>query len=1214
LNLIKNIYNTSLYVFLILLDIEKEIMMEYEHYYNMFRELVGRPKSSSFVQLNQSVTFQILDVVVSDTLARPDAQCARNVLTTKANEIPVSPEGNGNTIVTMFGVTQCGRSVCCHVFGFHPVCHLLCHSMDAMKAAERWLEKYNGKYWIGKEYKYNFAGFQWDESAQDRKKNLFIRITCADVSSFYNLLHLPHNLSKYHQVELIEHTGIPLYTKFYDQTQLMPFQWISVEAQNSVPSGYVSSCDIEFYTNMNAWRIETELRAPAPYLFASCDIEVFSESGEFPMKTKDSDKCFMVGMTLQRFGGTLQRNRDGTSMENSATMLHTCFVYDDTLKRDECPYKKIQGRDGTIHILRYPTERAMLEGWRDCVCIWLDADIVLWYNGFRFDLDYMAYRVIGRTPSKESCCVDARYGDKVGSRFFQFSKFVRASTPLIHQDEKSFKPDMSLYSNEYGRITMDLYDLISSREKRSSYKLDSVCQDVLKVIGGTINWKRGTDRVYGSANANFNRLIPGDSLQLAEEFYTIGSIVSDTELILKDVPIDIDADVSNFPLTGRVTKIELSPHEMFKQYRNRNFDDIADYCTRDCVAPLLLLWKMRYFVNDFQMCCITFTPIQQLWSRGQGIRGLNQVIRFAHQKGFLLNSFRGLQQVDYKGATVVDPEKGFHTSPVVTLDFMSLYPSIIISRWMCWSTVALDDTMKNIPNILYHKVVVSEAQMQKVPFGYSDGKNNYPLPGVSQQLFKTLLETLFRPALAESANKMDITKELKDLIDCNPMVPNNVTESMLLYIEFEKEELAYKFAYAKKVLRDDGQVEEIPLDAVCPELLKALLQARKITKREMFSTTDSEMKELLNAKQLAQKLSCNSVYGLTGSKTGVLKCVPIACSTTAYGRQILEQTKELAVNFLGKDKVSIIYGDTDSIMVKFHTLPGTREGIEKAWVMGESAGDWITKQLDNGIILECEKVYCPYLLVMKKCYAAIKYEGEGGKLPEHPCRDVKGLELAKRDTSKFMRQVQSRVINQLLMTADETQALQLIALMIQDVCMLRVPMSDFVTSKSIKKEYKVDPVQKKVNDMRRHRAPGSEYKPGERVPMIAIESRGKGTPKLSHRTGVSNIMDDPEYAQQQGWLINREYYLNEMQNKSSRVLFTQQVKLDELFKVAEQYLNSRMYNLLVPFNMEEKMNRIIVKSSVVVNQPAKKEKTKVKPKSTFRATPLFGKIKPTIHK
>lgn len=45
----------------------------------------------------------------------------------------------------------------------------------------------------------------------------------------------------------------------------------------------------------------------------------------------------------------------------------------------------------------------------------------------------------------------------------------------------------------------------------------------------------------------------------------------------------------------------------------------------------------------------------------------------------------------YEGATVIEPKKGYYDVPIATLDFASLYPSIMMAHNLCYTTL-LDRT------------------------------------------------------------------------------------------------------------------------------------------------------------------------------------------------------------------------------------------------------------------------------------------------------------------------------------------------------------------------------------------------------------------------------------------------------------------------------------------------------------------------------------------
>lgn len=60
----------------------------------------------------------------------------------------------------------------------------------------------------------------------------------------------------------------------------------------------------------------------------------------------------------------------------------------------------------------------------------------------------------------------------------------------------------------------------------------------------------------------------------------------------------------------------------------------------------------------------------------------------------------------------------------------------------------------------------------------------------------------------------------------------------------------------------------------------------------MKKATDPMVKAVQNGRQLALKVSANSVYGFTGATVGQLPCLAISSSVTAFGREMIEQTKE----------------------------------------------------------------------------------------------------------------------------------------------------------------------------------------------------------------------------------------------------------------------------------------------------------------------------------
>ena len=53
--------------------------------------------------------------------------------------------------------------------------------------------------------------------------------------------------------------------------------------------------------------------------------------------------------------------------------------------------------------------------------------------------------------------------------------------------------------------------------------------------------------------------------------------------------------------------------------------------------------------------------------------------------------------VAYEGATVLDPIKKYYEVPISTLDFASLYPSIMQAYNLCYTTILTREDMASLP-------------------------------------------------------------------------------------------------------------------------------------------------------------------------------------------------------------------------------------------------------------------------------------------------------------------------------------------------------------------------------------------------------------------------------------------------------------------------------------------------------------------------------------
>ena len=315
-----------------------------------------------------------------------------------------------------------------------------------------------------------------------------------------------------------------------------------------------------------------------------------------------------------------------------------------------------------------------------------------------------------------------------------------------------------------------------------------------------------------------------------------------------------------------------------------------------------------------------------------------------------------------------------------------------------------------------------------------------------------------------------------------------------------------------------------------PSILIELKQFRKQAKKDMAASTGA-LQAMYNGKQLAYKISMNSVYGFTGASKGILPCVNIASTVTTKGRSMIDQTKEyVEKNFPGS---RVRYGDTDSVMVEFDV--GDRKGIEAveySWEIGERAAEECTALFKKPNNLELEKVYWPYFLYSKKRYAAKLWtQGKDGKM-NMDYIDVKGLQLVRRDNTAHVREVCKELLDVVLESSDTEPPKALALQRALELIEGDVPNEKLTLSQSLSDSYKVkgnsvsinspgivDINQAHVQVVRkmRERQPGSEPQSGDRVPYILVKTED---PKAK----AFEKSEDPKYAKDNNVPVDYEYY------------------------------------------------------------------------------------------
>ncbi|KAI8898444.1 DNA polymerase family B-domain-containing protein [Globomyces pollinis-pini] len=849
------------------------------------------------------------------------------------------------SLIRIFGVTESGNSVMCHVHGFYPYLYVQAPTGFNQAHIRPYIASLNsvlssripkGKSFGGESVldveltnKSSIYGYQGES------KFLFLKIkvrlqsiiaTCKRV--FKEGFHVPGlgNVSCFQTFE----SNIPLALRYMIDSKMQGATWIELAASKYFirEINQESTCQIEVdisYENLTAHQPDGEWSKIAPLRILSFDIECAGRKGVFPDATIDPVIQIANIITLQ--------GETKPCIQNVFT-LNTC--------------SHIVG----TQTLCFEKESDLLLKWSEFIRK-SDPDIIIGYNINGFDFPYLLDRAKALKLDK-----------------FPFLGRIGLSRTVAKDSQfssKAFGTRNNKVMNIEGRIQMDVLTIMQRDHKLRSYTLNSV-------------------------SAHF----------LGEQ--------------KEDVHHSIITDLQN----GN------------DETRRR----LAIYCLKDAYLPQRLIDKLMCVINYIEMARVTGVNFNYLLTRGQQIKVVSQLFRQALTEDLLIPAME-IEGTDeqYEGATVIEPEKGFYEVPIATLDFASLYPSIMMAHNLCYSTWLQDKA---------------------------------------------------------HAARFGLVQDVDYKV-----TPNND----LFLVQSKRKGLL-------------------------PTILEDLLTARKKAKADLKKETDPFKRAVLDGRQLALKISANSVYGFTGATIGKLPLLAISSSVTSFGRVMIERTKQLTEERFTiangyKYDAKVIYGDTDSVMVKFGV-----DSVADAMKLGQEAADFVTQDFQRPIKLEFEKVYYPYLLINKKRYAGLYWT----RPTIHDKMDAKGIETVRRDSCRLVSTVIETSLRKLLIDRDVTGACDYVKGIISDLLQNKVDLSQLVISKALgKAEYAGKQAHSELADRMRKRDAGSAPALGDRVSYVII--------KGAKDAAAYEKAEDPIYVLENNLPIDTKYYLENQLSKPLMRIF-----------------------------------------------------------------------------
>jgi DNA polymerase elongation subunit (family B) len=504
-----------------------------------------------------------------------------------------------------------------------------------------------------------------------------------------------------------------------------------------------------------------------------------------------------------------------------------------------------------------------------------------------------------------------------------------------------------------------------------------------------------------------------------------------------------------------------------KLYFDGTDDDrqrVGDYCYRDTDLADRIVAKLKVDITLIEMAKASKVHPEALIKKGQSKKVFTLIFFYCYTMEYLIPFYRVsadnlLDSESVKGAVVLPAKSGFYAFPVITLDYNSLYPSIMQAENLCYSTFIPKHKLKNFRSNQYE-------------VKHGDGGPGHAF----------------------------MTKETRM--------------------------------------------------GVLPQILASLVSGRKAVRKLMELpevANDKNQIAILDGRQLALKITANSVYGFTGALLGSLPSLEITGTVTAEGRHMIIASRDLveaeftiANGYDGFKDAEIIYGDTDSIFIVFWH-PDRAECYRRGKLAEKMINNlWKDRPPHN---IELEKMYAPKLLFTQKRYAGLKFEFNKDGSVAKMYVEAKGIESVRRDNFLLVAELVSNVLKTVLVKKEpyvdeknsplvsklmppdfgpeKDKAVALARRAFQSLLLHQVEYGKLIVSRKYSKEaneyHNPQPHVELVKKMAQ-RDPTTAPKKDSRVPYVLLAGT-KDQP-------VAFRSEDPFYALQHNRPIDTDYYIS----------------------------------------------------------------------------------------
>lgn len=522
------------------------------------------------------------------------------------------------------------------------------------------------------------------------------------------------------------------------------------------------------------------------------------------------------------------------------------------------------------------------------------------------------------------------------------------AAPSHKKTKKVTRVEMNVHAQN-----IDVYNsVLLFYPREESYKLDSIAGRFFNFTAYSSPYK--TNTTYKLTKIKYPSDVVKDSIYEIFKYVSYVSISGVTCIINREeTDLDKDVVVIEQPNTSFIHLLnEKNVHvSMMKDdirifevtFNTTNILDIVNYNIADCVLTFYAMMYLKYDENQLDVCNMSIMRPASYGKYETGVTLKGVIYALLIKEGIFFKKSDIIAEESIDGGFVIPPKEMFVSERCGMFDFNSLYPSIIISYNL------------SIENLLCVLVLKDEEEYK-----------------ISKHILHTNLDKkMYSVTYIDSKFKIVI--------------------------------FALKYSNGNK------------FEGIIGKTCSILMANRKRVKAEMKTEKDPRARSLLDIKQNNLKINVNSIYGQISSinypsiftspevgecvtfkgRLGLMtlcewftnakidkSCLSLNCKPDDYNVFQEDTITDTSFNLQEYSEnvkywsttpynIDCIYGDTDSIMLKFVPLKeiDNRQKAIDVHIFLESIVNIINKKIThNKLVIECEKFIEWVALLAKKKY------------------------------------------------------------------------------------------------------------------------------------------------------------------------------------------------------------------------------------------------------